>query len=1006
MSAFKSFSNNNKEERSASPFAGPFRLFQYIHNAVNTRFQNALISGVGMNNLSKKIAGIIGYESDMTKEKVFKWLNEHPEFAGETIEAERQRRIKSGHQIFDTPIRDSVLARQPFFCGVRLDKEDPASSVVSSVTYKRIVDAYNYASSRGLSFGIASTAVFGVVLGVMYAVGVSHPGIDQITQNVVLDTFSDEAMSGIHESYIATRKIISGAITALLTAAPLLLAPAVGKIAIPAFVRRYLNETMDAVADAQDLRKPTKDSKVLYRKMLSSLTPYLDAWFKQLKDAERYKKMGLAKISYGVSTGEFRARGLLTGLEAGTAIEQNIADAFMNIVVMGGTGAGKTEGMIKPYVRQLLIHRRNGTIGKFGFYVTDAKGVLWVDIKQIAMEEGFDEKDIVVIGCGNGQYGVNTLKGIAPEMVSALIKAIMSMMSGGGKNNGNSFYDSMSATVVSHAASILNAYSRSPSGNEFTKREKRSPYCIQMIYNFLTMQEEMDRIIGELISDSNAAKKEGLTCNFIDKATIDAISYFEEQWQDMDSAKDTKANIQMTVQSQFGGLLSNPQIKARFFEGRDNILQVDDDGRILIDENGDPVYEKIYDGEGNELHFVDVDGAFNGKAICVNISSEQGGLGATFLLSFLAARFRMISTAREIGYKIFNDENRRRSESIEAEVEELKSARVLLENDDPYFDLSSISEQITINEINEAEKKHLDNDEIAKRLLKSTEFKFATQETPTFFIADEYQEMVMKGGKDFPVGDDTYWAKNRSKGVIGIIAFQFLKSIQQFMGPETTESMLGNFRNKVLLHTEDIATIEYYSKLFGKTKRFHTEGRGYYESQAAREVENGGAYADMRNFEDELREHLEIACQDAAFEPVATIKIPAQHDRLSHEEFAAVEKSFWDDYNFTEAEKARAAAAQSEAGQAASYRERDAVAMKLHEQYRSAEERAMESKFDTEEDLLNVSEACISRNFGYVYLQSYSSVLIDRIELIQDYALKAQREKELAAIKIEQLKTA
>lgn len=1016
--AFKSFSNQKKVSDQSSPFALPVKIIEKIHHALNISLPNKVIGWDRLNKISAVIAKKIGFEQDVTAEKVFDWINNHPEF-GKTIEAERQLLIQDNHELLDTPIYDPVLARQPYYYGLRLDKSDPALAALSTVTYARIVEAYDYAKVRGLAYGITLTGIFGLFVAGMHALGVSHPGADQLAQSVIMDTFNPDAVTGAWEHVVALRQSISSIITACLMLGPLAFAPALGKTAIPAFVRRYLQDAVDQVADDLQLRMPTKDAKVLFNKLESSLPVHLDAWHAQVKEAKRYRDMGLPKICFGHSTGEFRARGYAFGLEAGTPVEQCIGDAYTNVVVMGGTGSGKTQAALLSYIRQLLIHRKNGTIGKFGMYITDAKGVLWVDIKQTAIEEGLDEDDIVVIGCEPGQYGVNVLKGIAPEMVSALIKAIMSMMSGGGKSGGNSFYDSMSATVVGHAATILDSLSRSEAGNAFTRREKRSPYCIQMIYRMLTIDSVMDQIIDELLEEILALEAEGKPCSFANKATMDAIAYFQEQWQDMESAKDTKTNIKATVQSQFGGLLSNPAIAARFFEGRDNLLQVDANGKLVVDKDGNPIYEDVYDNNGNLLRFVDVDGAFNGKIICVNISSEQGGLGATFLLSTLAARFRMISTAREISYKIFNDKNALRKTNHQEELKKaleieavakatsispydfmdefMTSPETVRLIEDTAYDLNAAA-------MTAAEQKALTNEQLAKELLEATGFEFSPQETPTFFVADEYQEMVMKGGKDFPVGDDTYWAKNRSKGVIGIIAFQFLKSIQQFMGAETTESMLGNFRNKVLLHTEDISTIEYYSKLMGKTHRFHTKDRGFCESQAAREMIVGGAFPDLRDRDAEISQMILNGCNDAKFDPFIKVKAPKQHERLSHEDFEKTRESLMDDFYFAEEEKRKAMQFAPEGG--GGYRETEAIAMKLHSEYRAAEDRAMDSKFDGVEDLLSVQEVVMSRNFGYVYLQSYSMAICERIELTQDYIFKAQRKEAIEAIRQEKLQKA
>lgn len=100
----------------------------------------------------------------------------------------------------------------------------------------------------------------------------------------------------------------------------------------------------------------------------------------------------------------------------------------------------------------------------------------------------------------------------------------------------------------------------------------------------------------------------------------------------------------------------------------------------------------------------------------------------------------------------------------------------------------------------------------------------------TFFIADEYQSLATAGGTG--IDDSTFWNLNRSSGVVGVILSQSVSAFKLALGPDATQNMLGNFRTKIFMRTEDVDTIDFVRRLAGKALRFESMAWSSFDSQA------------------------------------------------------------------------------------------------------------------------------------------------------------------------------
>ena len=98
-----------------------------------------------------------------------------------------------------------------------------------------------------------------------------------------------------------------------------------------------------------------------------------------------------------------------------------------------------------------------------------------------------------------------------------------------------------------------------------------------------------------------------------------------------------------------------------------------------------------------------------------------------------------------------------------------------------------------------------------------------------FFVGDEYQGLITGGGTG--VDDSTFWNVNRSAGIVGVVLTQSIAAFEMVLGREATENFMGNFRTKIFMRTESVATIDYVVKLAGKAVRYDALSWSAHDSQ-------------------------------------------------------------------------------------------------------------------------------------------------------------------------------
>lgn len=347
-------------------------------------------------------------------------------------------------------------------------------------------------------------------------------------------------------------------------------------------------------AKSEPYRLVTKDADVRWAYRTETRLLLRETFRQQLKQATTYLK-DAATYPIGIATGTLRARGDLAAPVPEQPLKLDQESLFQHLLVFGGTGEGKTTAVLKPLLRKVLANRQ------FGAFIADAKGVLWQDAQGVAEACGRGG-DVIVIGTGAGQMGVNPIASLTPTQVAATLRSVLKQVSGEASDN---FWPEMAANAIRHALTIGYAYAQIPSGQEEAQTQKINPYSLWWAYRALTIEGTEDnpgalalaifRLREHQADETKAWRdvsgKDEDAASIISRRSaalftpdlIASIQYLEGAWTAM--AVQTKTGIIASVTQLLDGFSGSPVLRERFASGRsDNTVDLRSalDGKIVL----------------------------------------------------------------------------------------------------------------------------------------------------------------------------------------------------------------------------------------------------------------------------------------------------------------------------------------------------------------------------------------------------------------------------------------
>lgn len=353
-------------------------------------------------------------------------------------------------------------------------------------------------------------------------------------------------------------------------------------------------------------RFPTSDTQHYWKAHVENrISDYL-AHKRQIAEALRIADKPL--IALGEATGKVRVRGDNGAPLPGQIVCMDGESVRQHVLILGGTGSGKTRMVIKPLFKRIM--NADWGIGhKMGAYVTDGKGTLWKDLYEYVKER----PDVKIIGTEEGHYGIDIVQGMTPLEVSTTLNAVYGQVLGG-KTDGD-FWRESASILIMHAATIARILDmHEPTVDEWKQQHKVRPYSLLGIHLIATEPDytkaalECFRKIGNEVLDIHGrAVRDDMI-----EAT-QSMGWFKNFFLVM--AANTRDGIIANLNVVLGKLRGSRSVADRFCSG-------------------------------NYPNSVDVDYALKGGVVLVAISETEYGMAGKVVTVWLKTRLYIMARRR------------------------------------------------------------------------------------------------------------------------------------------------------------------------------------------------------------------------------------------------------------------------------------------------------------------------------------------------------------------------
>ncbi len=334
----------------------------------------------------------------------------------------------------------------------------------------------------------------------------------------------------------------------------------------------------------------TKDASVRWSYRIETRDLSNATYRRQIALSQTYLA-GSPLYKIGQAMGSSRLRGDPGAPLRGQPLCLDRDSLFQHLLVLGGTGEGKTTAILKPLMRQLMADP------KHGFYVCDAKGVLWADALRVAEACGRSDQ-VLIIGTGEGQFGVDPLATLNPTQVAATLRSVLKQVSG---SSGDNFWPDMAVNILRHVLTLALTYKLTEEGQKESWSDI-DPYSLWWAYQAVLDQTRLARVVvcireygKQLDVEFNAVLSTATSeAEVIAEAkrrdermppeTKASILYVETTWATM--AEETKSGIIANVTQLLDGFAGARELRERFASGRSGkgTISIAEalDGRIVL----------------------------------------------------------------------------------------------------------------------------------------------------------------------------------------------------------------------------------------------------------------------------------------------------------------------------------------------------------------------------------------------------------------------------------------
>jgi hypothetical protein len=234
-------------------------------------------------------------------------------------------------------------------------------------------------------------------------------------------------------------------------------------------------------------------------------------------------------VELGSTTGVFAARGDYFGPNPNLPFRLSLRDLQMHLLVLGGTGSGKTSGVLRPLARQLSSYQGVGLV------IMDGKGALPGELA--------DLPGMRVIDPSQPDIEISLVSGVEPAVIVDTIRDVLAA----GSDGENQFFVTSAAGALRRGAVIAQA-AGGPWWSLF--------HSAQVVSN----KDDRDKLIDALVPKAEK-----------DPLLREAFSYFKLEWDAMDER--TKSNILAQIRAWLSTITATPELLrwAKTPAGRDSI---------------------------------------------------------------------------------------------------------------------------------------------------------------------------------------------------------------------------------------------------------------------------------------------------------------------------------------------------------------------------------------------------------------------------------------------------
>jgi hypothetical protein len=402
----------------------------------------------------------------------------------------------------------------------------------------------------------------------------------------------------------ATIEQFGGMIVGLLTAAtpPLLLFPILWLSGFSAGMRGVWEQA------SEPYRDPTRDTALFWKSNAATREMQYLAYCREVEQATT-RLADQPVIPVGKASGMIRARGDNEAPSRGQIVGFDGESIRQHLLVLGGTGSGKTRLIMRPLFRRLM-NAAWGEGHKIGAYVTDGKGTLWRDLqKAVAHRE-----DVRILGTDAGQFGIDLVQGMSPLEVSTTFKAVSGQVAG---KPSDDFWPESASLLLMHAATIARSIKfHQPTVDEWARKWRIAPYSLLGIAR-IASQEDTTKYACRRIREIALEVAEDLTEQEGDDMleALASADWLENTFLEL--AANTRSSIVANVNVVLGKLMGAREIAHRFCSG-------------------------IYENQ------CDVDHALKGGILFVNVGETEHGMAGKVVATWLKTRLYIMAKRRLI----------------------------------------------------------------------------------------------------------------------------------------------------------------------------------------------------------------------------------------------------------------------------------------------------------------------------------------------------------------------